>query len=156
MQSSRPRIEVSVEKQLLRLLDGEKVLAEYPVSTAKRGVGTEEGSLKTPTGQFEIGEKVGDGAAPGTIFVGRKPAGSWCAEDAEDPGRGDLVLSRILWISGIEPENANTRDRYIYIHGTNQEGLIGQPASEGCIRMLNADVVDLFDRVPVRTPVSIA
>ncbi len=153
MQSSRPRIEISVAEQRLRLLDGDNLMAEYAVSTGSRGLGTEEGSFKTPTGRFEICEKIGEGAEPGTIFKGRKPIGSWKPGDAME---GDLVLSRILWLDGTEPGNANTRDRYIYIHGTNQEDLIGQPASEGCIRMKNADVLDLFDRIPPRTPVSIA
>lgn len=152
MQSPGPRIEVSVKEQRLRLLEGGEVVAEYPVSTARRGTGTEEGSFKTPTGSFEIGVKLGEGALPGTIFKERKPVGTW---QPGDPVAGDLVLSRILWLHGAEPANANTRERYIYIHGTNQEDLIGQPASEGCIRMRNADVVDLFDRVPERTPVSI-
>lgn len=153
MQSSRPRIEISVTEQRLRLLDGENLMAEYAVSTGKRGLGTEEGSFKTPTGQFEICEKIGEGAETGTIFKGRKPVGSWKPGDSAE---GDLVLSRILWLDGIDPENANSRDRYIYIHGTNQEELIGQPASEGCVRMKNADVLDLFDRIPTSTPVSIA
>lgn len=153
MQSSSPRIEISVEEQRLRLFDGEDVVAEYPVSTARRGLGSEEGSYKTPTGRFEIGEKIGDGAAPGTIFVSRKPSGSWKEGDSAS---GDMVLSRILWLEGSEPQNANTRERYIYIHGTNQEDRIGEPASEGCIRMRNADIVDLYDRVSTRTPVTIA
>ena len=153
MQSSKPRIEISVSDQRLRLLEGDNLMAEYAVSTGCRGLGTEEGSFKTPTGQFEICEKVGDGTEAGTIFKGRKPAGSWKPGDSTE---GDLVLSRILWLDGVDPENANTRDRYIYIHGTNQEELIGQPASGGCIRMRNTDVLDLFDRIPDQTPVSIA
>ena len=153
MQSSKPRIEISVAEQCLRLLDGDKLTAEYAVSTGQRGLGTEEGSFKTPTGQFEICEKIGDGTEVGTIFKGRKPIGSWKPGDTTE---GDLVLSRILWLDGIDSDNTNTRDRYIYIHGTNQEELIGQPASEGCIRMKNNDVLDLFNRIPTRTSVSIA
>ena len=152
MQSSGQRIEISVAEQKLRLLDGEGVVAEYSVSTSRFGTGTEEGSNRTPTGAFEISQKLGDGAEPRTIFESRKPVGTW--NTGEVTGK-DLILTRILWLHGLDPANANTRDRYIYIHGTNQEDRIGAPASEGCIRMRNADVADLFDRVEERTPVSI-
>lgn len=151
------QIQVSVEEQVLRLIDDAGALLQtYPISTAAKGTGCEEGSFCTPLGSFVIREKIGHDAPPGTIFKGRKPAGRW-----EHPGKGghegeeDLILSRILWLDGVEPHNANTHDRYIYIHGTNQESLIGQPASHGCIRMKNTDVIDLFERTPEGTPLLI-
>lgn len=92
---------------------------------------------------------IGDNAPCGTIFKGRVPvAGSLVSGD-------DLITSRILWLDGLEKENANTKERYIYIHGTNQESLIGQPASHGCIRMRNEDILRLFDLVTVDTSVEI-
>jgi lipoprotein-anchoring transpeptidase ErfK/SrfK len=153
MQSSGKRIEISVAEQKLRLLDEGGVIAEYPVSTSRFGIGCEEGSHCTPTGEFTIGMKIGHDSELRTIFKSRRPEGTWREGDQTDK---DLVLTRILWLDGIEAGNANTRDRYIYIHGTNQEDLIGTPASEGCIRMRNADVAELFERVDEQTPVSIA
>ncbi|HYF35283.1 MAG TPA: L,D-transpeptidase, partial [Prosthecobacter sp.] len=99
---------------------------------------------------FLVREKHGDTAPPGTIFKSRQPVGHW-TPDIQTPD--DLVLTRILWLHGQEPRNANTFTRYIYIHGTNDEAAIGRPASHGCIRMRNADVIELFDQVPLGTPV---
>ena len=146
----QPRIEVRVPDQTLRLLEGDTLRAAWPVSTAAAGVGFEPGSLRTPTGRFRIGEKIGGGAPPGTVFRSRVPVGFHVC-----PTPDDLILTRILWLDGLDPENANTRDRYIYIHGTNHEQLVGTPASHGCIRMRNADIVELFDRVEVGTEVRI-
>lgn len=146
-------IEISLSEQTLRLWDAERVIRSYPISTARNGVGTEEGSNKTPTGTFDIGQKIGHEAELGTVFKGRLPLGPW---NSSEPTENDLILSRILWLHGREDHNANTRERYIYIHGTNQEHLIGQPASHGCIRMRNEDVADLFDKVEAGTPVRIA
>jgi L,D-transpeptidase YbiS len=145
MQTSATRLHISVQDQLLTLKVGEEVVATYPVSTSRLGLGTEEGSLKTPTGRFRIAEKIGDGAAPGTIFRSRIPLAPGDETSPDD----DLVLSRIVWLDGVEPHNASTLDRYIYIHGTNHEDEIGQPASHGCIRMKNADVIELFDQLPI-------
>ena len=115
------------------------------------GLGTEPDTFKTPLGRFEISQKIGDGAALGAVFSSRVPTGE--TGDASNPG--DLVQTRILWLHGLDPENANTLDRYIYIHGTNHEEEIGTPASHGCIRMRNADVADLYERVTEGTPVLI-
>ncbi len=153
MQPPDTRIEICVSTQKLRLLGPEGVIAEYPVSTSKFGLGSEEGSFRTPTGDFEISQKIGEREPELTIFKSRKPIGLWDPSDRSDE---DLVLSRILRLDGLQEDNANTRDRFIYIHGTNQEHLIGTPASYGCIRMRNTDVADLFARVPEHTPVSIA
>jgi lipoprotein-anchoring transpeptidase ErfK/SrfK len=123
----------------------------YPVSTSRFGIGTEEGSMKTPLGNFRIAKKIGHGAAPGTIFKARVPLGP----DDPLPETEDFVTSRILWLDGLDEENANTRDRFIYIHGTKHEGEIGTPASHGCIRMSNADVIELFELVDETTQVVI-
>lgn len=144
-------IRVSVPDQRLELLAGDHVVASWPVSTSKFGLGTEPGSFRTPTGRFEVCEMIGDGASEWTDFKGRKPTGALVTPD----GAEDAILTRILWLHGLEPHNANTRDRYIYIHGTNQESLIGAPASHGCVRMRNADIVALFARVRPGTPVEI-
>ncbi len=139
-------------EQRLRVLEGQRELASFPVSTSKFGLGSEEGSHKTPLGEFEVGEKIGAGAALGTVFKGREPVGLY---DPAEPVEEDLVLTRILWLNGLEEQNANTRDRYIYIHGTNQEGRLGRPASIGCIRMANRDVIQLFDLLEPGAPVSV-
>jgi lipoprotein-anchoring transpeptidase ErfK/SrfK len=133
------------------LKSGRRKLAEYPVSTALLGVGFKAGSFKTPTGRFRIAEKIGQGMPIGTVFKSRRPIKATKKLLRED----DLVMTRILWLDGLEPRNANTHDRYIYIHGTNHEESIGAPAGHGCVRMKNADVVELFDLVTEGTPVEI-
>jgi lipoprotein-anchoring transpeptidase ErfK/SrfK len=149
--SSAPRIEISVAKQKLVLMAGRRKLRDYPVSTSAFGLGTEEGSMKTPTGRFRISEMIGAGFPIGTVFKSRRPvkATKKMLHDA------DLIMSRILWLDGLEAENANTHSRYIYIHGTNHEEQIGQAASHGCVRMRNADIAELFDLVSEGTPVRI-
>ena len=145
------RIEVDVDTQTLRVLDSHATLAEFPVSTSRFGLGFEEGSFRTPTGRFIVREKIGDHAAPWTIFRSRVDTG----ERATPGGEEDLVLTRIITLDGLDPANANTLARYVYIHGTNQEHLIGQPASHGCVRLSNADMIALHDLVSVGTPVVI-
>ncbi len=146
------QIRIHVPSQTLDLLNAEgQLVRRYAVSTSRFGLGTEPGSYRTPTGHFRIGEKIGDGAEPGAIFVGRAPTGEFGQpSDAED-----RVQTRILWLEGLEEANANTRERFIYIHGTNAESLLGTPASHGCIRLSNEDVIDLYDLVPEETPVFI-
>lgn len=134
-------IEVSIAEQRLRLIQNGKRIKEYIVSTAANGVGFAEGSYCTPTGMFEISEKIGAGEVTGTVFKARQPVSVWDGE----PSDHDLVLTRIIRLNGLDPDNANTMERYIYIHGTNQDELLGSPASCGCIRMGNDDVIDLFD-----------
>jgi lipoprotein-anchoring transpeptidase ErfK/SrfK len=141
-----------VSRQRLDLFDESgATVASYPVSTSKFGLGSEPGSYRTPLGRFRIDEKIGTAAQPGAIFVGRQPTGAI----ADPGGSEDHVLTRILWLTGLDPDNANTHDRFIYIHGTNQEDRIGTAASHGCVRMRNADVIDLFDRVASGTSVEI-
>jgi len=149
--SEQLKIQISVRQQRLTLRSGRKTLAAYPVSTSRFGLGSTEGSFKTPTGKFRVAEKIGDGMAPGTVFKSRRPVKPTKKMLRED----DLVMTRILWLDGLEPRNANTHDRYVYIHGTNHEEEIGTPASHGCVRMKNADVIDLFERVEEGTPVEI-
>ena len=151
MQKSRLHIQVSVRDQELKLRRGRKIVRRYPVSTSRFGLGSEENSHKTPLGKFRISDKIGETMPAGTIFVGRVPL----RPDDPLPPTEDLVLSRILWLDGIEPHNANTRNRFIYIHGTRHEDKIGEPDSHGCIRMRNADVIELFDLVDVDTPITI-
>jgi lipoprotein-anchoring transpeptidase ErfK/SrfK len=144
-------IHVSIRDQQLTLNENEKPIRTYPVSTSRFGIGTEEGSLKTPIGRFRVAEKIGSEMPSGTIFVGRVPLE---ASEAPPPTE-DLVMSRILWLDGLDECNANTRDRFIYIHGTRHEDKIGTAASHGCVRMRNADVIELFDLVDEGTPVVI-
>ncbi|MBA3882773.1 MAG: L,D-transpeptidase [Chthoniobacterales bacterium] len=139
-------------KQLLSVKRGRKTDRSFPVSTSKYGVGSEEGSFKTPTGRFRVAEKLGAGQPVDVAYNSRVPV----RPSAEMLRGADLVMSRILWLDGLQGENANTYERYIYIHGTNHEELIGQQASHGCIRMKNKDVADLFEFVDVGTLVVIA
>ena len=144
-------IRVSIRDQRLTLMEGETLIRTYPVSTSRFGVGTEQGSLRTPAGRFSVGKKIGGDMSSGTIFLGR------VALKPHDPlpATEDWVMSRILWLDGLDEDNANTRDRFIYIHGTKHEDKIGTPASHGCVRMRNADVIDLFELVDEGTPVVI-
>ncbi len=151
MQTQPRSLHVSVRDQLLTLKEGDVTVRSYPISTSQFGLGSEEGSMKTPIGQFRIGGKIGDNAVTGTIFKNREPI----SEGEDIAPADDLIMSRILWLDGLDNHNANTRDRFIYIHGTNHEGRIGEPASHGCIRMRNADVVELFDLVDEETPLVI-
>ena len=150
--SAQTRLHISVAKQRLTLKRGRVTERTYPISTSKFGLGTAEGSYKTPTGRFRIAEKIGAGQPTDTAYKARVPIRASAAELNAD----DLVMSRILWLDGLEKENANTFDRYIYIHGTNHEEQIGEPASHGCVRMKNADVAELFELVEEGTPVVIA
>ena len=144
-------IHVSIRDQRLTLKDDETPIRTYPVSTSRFGIGTEQGSMKTPTGRFCIAEKIG-GEMPGvTIFRSRVPLNP----NEQLPSTEDLVMSRILWLDGLDEQNANTRDRFIYIHGTKHEDKVGSPHSGGCVRMRNADVIELFDFVDEGTPVVI-
>ena len=149
--SAQPTISISIARQELTLREGRKKVASYPVSTSKFGVGNREGSFKTPTGRFRVAERIGEGMPPETVFKSRRPVKASRRMLKED----DLVMARILWLDGLERQNANTHRRYIYIHGTNHEDEIGRATSQGCVRMRRADLVALFDRVSTGTPVVI-
>lgn len=149
MQPSRLRIEISIATQRLQLWDGPTLLKDWPCSTSKFGIGFAEGSNKTPLGHFVVQDKHGTGAPAGTIFKAREPVGQWQGEKLSD----DLILTRILRLSGQEARNANTYDRYVYIHGTNDEPKIGQQASHGCVRLKQDALIELYDLVPEGTEV---
>lgn len=155
-----PRIHINLGTQQLMLDLGHR-RAVYPVSTAAQGAGERNGSGCTPRGAHIVRARIGAGAAPGTVFVGRRPTGEICTPElyAWSPER-DWILTRILWLSGLEPGRnrlgeVDTMRRYIYIHGCPDEVAVGVPGSHGCIRMRNADLIELFDQVPVGTPVMI-
>lgn len=157
-----PHVDIDLASQRLTLLAaGGQVLASYPVSTALNGPGERDGSGCTPRGEHFIRARIGAGLAPGTVFRGRRPTGEIYSPDRAlaQPGR-DWILSRILWLCGREwgknrGPGVDTFRRFIYIHGTPDSEPMGEPLSHGCIRMRNADVIDLFDRVTPGTPVVI-
>lgn len=138
---------VSVTEQKLWLLDPEGDQT-FPCSTSRAGTGYEEGSFKTPTGWHRICAWIGADHPPGTVWSSRQPTGEILpATSWKEDGDQDLILSRILWLDGLEAgKNDNTRQRYIYLHGTNHEQELGNPSSHGCIRMGNLDIMALFDR----------
>ena len=153
---------VDVATQQLLLCDEGEVKAVYMISTALKGTGCKQDSYQTPTGLHQISEKIGASQPAGMIFSAREPTGEIAQILVSDQDSGtDLITSRILRLGGLEPGinqggDVDTHDRYIYIHGTNEEGRIGQSVSHGCIRMTNADVIDLYDQVEAGTPVIIA
>ena len=151
MQSPGARIDISIRDQTLTLKRGDETVRSYPISSSRFGLGVEQGSNKTPTGNFRVAAKIGHGMPVGTIFQSRVPLGP----DDPLPSTEDLVTSRILWLDGLDEHNANTRERFIYIHGTKHEHKIGTPDSHGCIRMRNTDVIELFNLVDEETPVVI-
>ncbi len=148
---------VEIEHQRVHLLEHGAVTFSAVVSTSAKGVGSEEGSNRTPIGWHRIHARVGEGAAPGTVFKSREPTGEvWRGETRED----ELITTRILWLEGLEQgvnrgPGCDSLERYIYFHGTNHESRLGEPASSGCIRMSNADVVTLYARVRVGDLVAI-
>ncbi len=154
---------VSVARQSMSLVDDAGLLIkEYPISTAKAGVGEISGSYQTPRGHHIIRAKIGAGQPENTVFVRRRPTGElWTPELAEQhPGR-DWILTRILWLSGCEPGfnrlgERDTMRRYVYIHGSPENAEMGKPGSHGCIRMHNADIVELFERIPCYSEVLIS
>lgn len=155
------RIEISLGEQCLRLYEDRRLLDEYAVSTAANGPGEREGSGGTPRGRHVVRARIGAGAPPGAVFVGRRFTGEICTPElfAAQPAR-DWILTRILWLSGTEPGRnrlgeVDTMRRFIYIHGCPDDFPMGEARSHGCIRMRNRDVIELFDAVPVGTPVEI-
>lgn len=143
---------VDVPRQRMTLFSTSGRVADYRVSTAERGVGSAEGSLMTPPGWHEVAAWIGKGTRRGTVFRSRKPTGEVLSpKRLRERGEVDLILTRILRLRGLEPgvnvgPGIDSFRRFIYIHGTNQEHRLGKPASHGCIRMSNRDVVDLFRR----------
>lgn len=144
-------IDVATQRLELRSDDG-AVLFSAPCSTGAAGTGSEEGSGRTPLGRFCICSMHGENAPLHTVFRARIPVGTWPAA----AGGEDAILSRILCLHGLEPHNANTRARYIYIHGTADTGRLGTPVSHGCIRLSPQDAATLYGMVSPGTPVHIA
>ena len=156
------RIEVSIPQQTLTVFDGTQILAHFSISTAANGAGCQKNSGCTPTGQHIIRAKIGESAPINSVFVGRRATGELCSPElmAEFPNR-DWILTRILWLSGTEVGvnrlgDVDTMQRYIYIHGTPDDVVLGQPGSHGCIRMRNTDVIALFNMAPVGTSIHIS
>jgi L,D-transpeptidase YbiS len=155
-------IEVHVPSQTLRLKDDSgRVLMETRISTGRKGVGEINGSEQTPRGWHKIRAKIGAGQPENTVFVARRPTGETFAPEmrATYPSR-DWILTRILWLSGLEPGRnrlgkVDTMRRFIYIHGCPDEDPMGAPGSRGCVKMRNNELIELFDRVPVGTRVHI-
>ena len=146
------KIIISTTDQRMIVLRDDVRIAEFPVSTSKFGLGDLPGSNGTPLGILRIKKKIGDNLAPGSVLKSRRFSGEILAIDA--PGR-DPIVTRILWLDGLEPGNKNAYSRFIYIHGTPEERNIGQPASYGCIRMRSSDVITLYDTVGVGAKVLI-
>lgn len=135
---------ISARDQKLALLEKGKLVATYPISTSKFGLGDFRGSYRTPLGEMEVADKIGDGAVAGTVFKDRRRTGEVIPVNA--PGR-DPIVTRIIWLRGRQAQNANAFSRDIYIHGTPEERNIGRPASYGCIRMRSADIIQLYSVV---------
>ena len=156
------RIEISIAEQSLKLFDGDRCLRTYEVSTGLNGVGEQQDSYCTPRGRHIIAEKIGAGCEPNTVFVGRRPTGEIYSPALRQAGQDrDWILTRILWLEGMEEGRnrggeVDSRNRYIYIHGSPDDVAMGTPGSRGCIRMRNHDVMELFDQVEVGVPVVIS
>ena len=154
-------LDISIAAQCLTVMDSGKEIRRYPVSTAKNGTGEQRGSECTPIGWHSIRAKIGSEQPVNSVFKGRRPTGEIYSNELGRlyPQR-DWILTRILWLGGLEPGknrygNVDTCWRYIYIHGTSDEALIGCPVSHGCIRMKNIDMLDLFERVQAGVKVCI-
>lgn len=138
------RLDISIDDQSLKVLEGDQCIRQFTISTAAKGMGFEMDSYRTPTGRFRIAEKIGAGVASGTIFKQRVAVGVWQPGTC---GEHDLILSRILRLDGLDVENSNSLQRFIYIHGTDQEDQLGKATSHGCIRLSNAEIIELFELV---------
>jgi lipoprotein-anchoring transpeptidase ErfK/SrfK len=150
---TRHRVVISVPEQRMVVLEEGHPVSSYPISTSKFALADTPGSRGTPLGELEIAKKIGGGAPSGAVFKSRRRTGEILPPDA--PGR-DPIVTRILWLRGLESQNANAYGRYIYIHGTAEERSIGVPASYGCIRMRSSDVIQLYNRVGFGARVTIA
>ena len=146
------RVIVSVKDQKLMLMSNGERIATYPISTSKFGLGDDWGRMTTPLGFLQVAEKIGDHAPVGAVFRNRRFTGEILQPNA--PGR-DPVITRIIWLKGLEAGNAHAFSRCIYIHGTPEERTIGRPASYGCIRMKSRDVADLYAQLPIGALVEI-
>lgn len=148
----RNEVIVSVKEQKLMLLQNGAKVTTYPVSTSKFGLGDGYGTMATPVGAMAVAQKIGDRAPVGAVFHRRRFTGEILKPNA--PGR-DPIITRIMWLRGLEASTARAFARCIYIHGTPQENMIGKPASYGCIRMKSKDVTDLYSQLPVGSVVHV-
>ena len=156
------RIEIRIDLQRLDIIDNnQKITRSFQISSAKNGVGQDQGSFCTPLGKHVIRAKIGESQPINTVFIRRRPTGEIYSPSLgkKFPNR-DWILTRILWLSGCEPGfnrlgTVDTMRRYIYIHGSPDSIDIGKPGSIGCIRMLNTDLLELFDLAEVGTEVNI-
>ena len=161
MQPELHLIKVSIDEQRLQYLESGHIVMDVAVSTAANGPGEIMHSECTPRGRHRIRAKIGAGAAENTVFVGRRASGEiYTPELKQQHPERDWMLTRILWLSGLEPGKNRLGDRdsmrrYIYIHGCPEEDAMGMPSSHGCVKMRNSEVIKLFDRVPVGTRVLI-
>jgi lipoprotein-anchoring transpeptidase ErfK/SrfK len=146
------RILVSVADQRLALYHKERMLGRYPISTSRFGLGDRPGSRATPLGRMEVAKMIGNGAPLGAVFKSRRRTGEVLRPDA--PGR-DPIVTRIIWLKGLEPQNRHAFARCIYIHGTPEERNVGHPASFGCVRMRSVDVLTVFNAIGVGATVDI-
>ncbi|MBV9008195.1 MAG: L,D-transpeptidase [Verrucomicrobia bacterium] len=147
-----PSVIISIRDQKLMLLQNGYEVATYPVSTSKFGLGDNRGAMATPIGAMAVAQKIGDHAPPGAVFHNRRFTGEILQPNA--PGR-DPIVSRIIWLRGLEASTAHAFSRCIYIHGTAEERTIGTPASYGCIRMKSKDVIDLYSQLPLGSVVRV-
>lgn len=161
MNKNEKIIDVNIGKQKLTLLQGSEIIADYSVSTAKNGVGQQNGSECTPLGRHVIELKIGSSAKENTVFVAREETGELFTDElkANNPER-DWILTRILWLSGLEAGknkggDVDTMSRYIYIHGCPDSDSFSSPSSHGCVKMRNKDIIELFEIIEEGTQVLI-
>jgi hypothetical protein len=149
-------IKISINKQILEYYKNNELIDSYSISSAKNGIGEKNNSFCTPSGKHRIHNKIGEGLACNSVFVARKFTGEIYSSKLfkKYPNR-DWILTRIIWLEGIENHNKNTLNRYIYIHGSPDEVQMGVPGSKGCIRMNNEDIIKLFNKVKINENVII-
>ena len=144
---------VSVQEQKIHVVKDENVVKSYPISTSKYGLGNKVGSNKTPLGKHKVVEKIGEGLELGAVLKARKPTGEVIPQDEKTPAT--KITTRIIRIKGEESKNSNTYKRNVYIHGTTRESDLGKPASIGCVRMADEDIVEIFPKVDQNTKINI-
>lgn len=152
------RLVVKSEDQIAELWSENQIIRSYTISTAANGLGCENNSYCTPNGRLKVSAKIGAALPFGAVLRSRVPTGEIWSKHSTNPlskTDEDLVLTRLLWLEGAEVHNLNTLDRFIYLHGTNQEHLLGRPASHGCIRFSNSDIIEIFDILQIGDEVEI-
>ena len=157
-QASNKKLVIKNVKQKAELWQANQLIKVYKISTALNGLGCQEGSFCTPTGKLKVASKIGGTLPFGGVLRSRIPSGEIWSPDSSNPlsnSNEDLVLTRLLWLEGAEDHNSNTFKRYIYLHGTNQEHLLGKPASHGCIRFSNQDILEIFNQLQAGNEVEV-